>query len=201
MKRFLDVALSAVAMILLLPVFVSIAAAVAWKLGRPVMFTQERIGLHGRPFLLRKFRTMQDGRQPSGALLPDAERLTPLGRWLRRTSLDELPELLNVLRGEMSLVGPRPLLPQYLPRYNTRQARRHEVRPGLTGLAQVSGRNALAWEERLELDVQYVERQSLMLDLRIVAATMGKVLTGEGVSQPGHDTSEEFMGTTTRERR
>lgn len=198
MKHVLDVVLSAFAIVLLSPVLLAIAVTVRWTMGRPVIFTQERIGQYGRPFQLRKFRTMRDGRDASGAPLPDAQRLTPLGRWLRRTSLDELPELINVLRGEMSLVGPRPLLPQYLPRYNTRQARRHDVRPGLTGLAQISGRNGLAWEDRLELDVQYVERRSLALDLHIMASTLGKVFSGEGVSQPGHDTSEEFMGTTRR---
>lgn len=198
MKRALDLVVSAVALILLAPVLLVISAAICVRMGRPVLFTQERIGLHGTSFLLRKFRTMRDSRAADGAPRPDRERLTPLGRWLRRTSLDELPELINVLRGDMSLVGPRPLLPQYLPRYSRRQARRHEVRPGLTGLAQISGRNALPWEERLELDVQYVDGRSFALDLRILIATIGKVLRGDGISQPGHETSEEFMGSQER---
>lgn len=198
MKRALDLVVSCAALIVLAPVLLAISAAVVLRMGRPVLFTQERIGLQGQPFLLRKFRTMRDARAANGVLRPDGERLTPLGRWLRRTSLDELPELLNVLTGDMSLVGPRPLLPQYLPRYSPRQARRHEVRPGLTGLAQISGRNALPWDERLELDVQYVERRSIALDLRILLSTIGKVLRGDGISQPGHETSEEFMGSRER---
>jgi sugar transferase EpsL len=194
-KRLFDMTAASIGLVVLSPVMAFIAIAVARRMGPPVMFTQERIGLNGRAFALRKFRTMIDARDADGKLLPDADRLTPFGRWLRRTSLDELPELVNVLRGEMSVVGPRPLLPQYLRRYNARQARRHDVRPGLTGLAQVSGRNRLSWEERLELDVQYVERGSLRLDAWIVMKTLAKVLSGEGVSQPGHETSEEFMGT------
>jgi len=193
-KRLADLALAAAALMVLMPVIAAVALAVAWKMGRPVVFTQQRIGLHGRPFTLMKFRTMRDAYDAEGCPLPDARRLTPLGRWLRRTSLDELPELFNVVRGDMSLVGPRPLLPQYLPRYDARQARRHNVRPGLTGLAQISGRNRLSWEQRLELDVQYVERHSLALDARILGRTIAAVLTGDGVSQPGHETSEEFMG-------
>lgn len=198
MKRVIDMVVATIALIVLAPVLLVISAAIALLMGRPVLFTQERIGFRGRPFLLRKFRTMREARTADGALRPDGERLTPLGRWLRRTSLDELPELLNVLRGDMSLVGPRPLLPQYVPRYSPRQARRHEVRPGLTGLAQISGRNGLPWDERLELDVQYVERRSLALDMRILLSTIAKVLSGEGISQPGHETSEEFMGSRER---
>lgn len=198
MKRALDLVVSLAALIVLAPVLLAISAAVVVRMGRPVLFAQKRIGLQGKPFLLRKFRTMRDARAADGAPRSDGERLTPLGRWLRRTSLDELPELLNVLTGDMSLVGPRPLLPQYLPRYSPRQARRHEVRPGLTGLAQISGRNALPWDERLELDVRYVERRSIALDLRILLSTIGKVLRGDGISQPGHETSEEFMGSRER---
>lgn len=194
-KRAVDLVLATTALVVLLPVLLALVVLVAVKMGRPVLFTQQRIGLHGRPFALRKFRTMKDAHDKQGRPLPDAVRLTPVGRWLRRMSLDELPELINVIKGEMSVVGPRPLLPQYLPRYNARQARRHEVRPGLTGLAQISGRNSLSWEDRLELDVQYVEQRSLMLDARIILSTVAKVLSGEGVSQPGHDTSEEFKGT------
>lgn len=190
----MDVLVAGVAIAVLAPVFIVLAVLVAARMGRPVFFVQERIGLKNRPFNLVKFRTMRDAVDRHGTPLPDAERLTPFGRWLRRTSLDELPELLNVLRGEMSLVGPRPLLPQYLPRYSPRQARRHEVRPGLTGLAQVSGRNRLSWAERLELDVQYVEQRSFALDARIIFMTFGKLLTADGISQPGHETSTEFMG-------
>ncbi len=158
------------------------------------MFRQQRPGLHGRPFLLLKFRTMTDARDASGTLLPDAARLTAFGRFLRAASLDELPELLNVLKGDMSLVGPRPLLMQYLGRYTPEQARRHEVRPGITGWAQVNGRNAISWEEKFRLDVWYVDHQSLWLDIRIIAMTIGKILKREGISHPGQATMEEFTG-------
>jgi lipopolysaccharide/colanic/teichoic acid biosynthesis glycosyltransferase len=193
-KRVLDVALAATLLALALPMLTAIAAAVRVALGTPVIFRQTRPGLHGRPFELLKFRTMRDARGPDGEPLPDAERLTRFGRWLRRTSLDELPELVNVIKGDMSLVGPRPLLMQYLPRYTARQARRHEMPPGITGLAQVSGRNRLSWEERFELDVWYVDHWSLSLDLRILLRTAAKVVVGDGISQPGHDTAAEFMG-------
>ena len=176
------------------PAMLVVAALVRTMIGTPVLFRQSRPGLNGRPFTLVKFRTMSETRDADGALLDDARRMTALGRWLRRTSLDELPELVNVIRGEMSLVGPRPLLMQYLERYSPRQARRHELPPGITGLAQVSGRNLLTWEDRFELDVWYVEHRSLGLDIKILAQTVVKVLGGEGVSQPGHETATEFLG-------
>jgi sugar transferase EpsL len=159
-----------------------------------VFVRQLRPGLHGRPFTLLKFRTMTEARDPAGNLLPDEQRLTRLGRFLRRTSLDELPELINVLKGEMSLVGPRPLLMQYLDRYTPEQARRHEVKPGITGWAQINGRNALTWEEKFKLDVWYVDHRSFRLDLRIILLTVWKVLRQEGISQPGQATMEEFQG-------
>jgi lipopolysaccharide/colanic/teichoic acid biosynthesis glycosyltransferase len=194
MKRLLDLAVAVPALILLSPLFLAIALAVRIGLGAPVLFRQERPGLDGRPFTILKFRTMRDASDASGRPLPDAERLTRLGRFLRATSLDELPELANVVRGEMSLVGPRPLLTQYLERYSPRQARRHEVKPGLTGWAQIHGRNDLSWEEKFELDVWYVEHRSLRLDLTVLARTLWKVLKREGVSQPGQATAEEFWG-------
>jgi lipopolysaccharide/colanic/teichoic acid biosynthesis glycosyltransferase len=171
-----------------------IAALVRIRLGRPVLFRQERPGLGGRPFTLAKFRTMRDATGPDGRPLPDEERLTRFGRLLRSTSLDELPELWSVLRGDMSLVGPRPLLPAYLHRYSPEQARRHEVRPGLTGLAQVRGRNATTWEERLALDVEYVDSWTMVGDLRIIAATVGQVLLRKGISAGEHATMPEFQG-------
>lgn len=173
-----------------------VGATVRWRLGSPVIFSQLRPGRGGEVFSIYKFRTMTDARDEAGNLRPDAERLTPFGRWLRRTSLDELPELYNVLRGQMSIVGPRPLLVEYLPRYSARQARRHDVRPGITGLAQVSGRNAISWEEKFELDVKYVETMSLGLDLRILAKTVWGVISARGVSAPGAATMPVFMGTT-----
>jgi lipopolysaccharide/colanic/teichoic acid biosynthesis glycosyltransferase len=182
------------ALLLLLPVFALIAGLVRFKLGAPVFFRQQRPGLHGKPFWMYKYRTMTDARDRQGNLLPDAERLTPLGRFLRSSSLDELPELFNVLRGEMSLVGPRPLLMQYLPRYTPEQARRHEVRPGITGWAQVNGRNALTWGQKLALDVWYVEHQSFWLDLKVIALTLWKILKREGINEPGQATAREFMG-------
>ena len=193
-KRTFDLASSLVLVVLLSPVLVMLAALVRWRLGRPVLFRQVRPGLGGRPFELRKFRTMRNARGPDGELLPDADRLTPLGRFLRATSLDELPELVNVLRGEMSLVGPRPLLTEYLPLYTAEQARRHEVRPGITGWAQVNGRNALDWPARLALDVWYVDHQSSWLDLKILWLTLWKVVRREGISQPGQATMERFRG-------
>lgn len=195
-KRLLDVVGAGIASVVLAPVAAVLAALIRVKLGRPVLFRQQRPGLHGRPFALIKFRTMTDERGENGQLLPDAERLPPFGRWLRSTSLDELPELINVVRGDMSLVGPRPLLMQYLDLYTPRQARRHEVRPGLTGWAQVNGRNAADWDTRLEMDVWYVEHRSLALDLRILALTVRSVLRREGISQPGHVTAEPFRGST-----
>lgn len=193
-KRPLDLALTVTALILLAPLLVLLALLVRVKLGTPVLFRQVRPGLHGQPFTLYKFRTMTDARDAQGKLLPDDQRLPPFGQWLRSTSLDELPELINVLRGEMSLVGPRPLLMRYLERYNPEQRRRHEVKPGITGWAQVNGRNALSWEEKFDLDVQYVDYISLWLDLQIIVMTVGKILQREGINQPGHATAEEFLG-------
>jgi sugar transferase EpsL len=171
-----------------------VAALVHLRLGSPILFRQRRPGLHGKPFTIFKFRTMTDDRDNEGHLLSDAERLTALGRLLRSTSLDELPELINVLKGEMSLVGPRPLVMAYLDRYTTEQRRRHDVLPGVTGWAQVNGRNAVSWEEKFLLDVWYVDHQSFSLDVKILLLTLWKILLREGISQPGHATAEEFMG-------
>ena len=197
-KRLLDVAGAAVGLALLLPLIAVVALVVRWTLGSPVLFRQQRPGLGGRPFNMLKFRTMTDARGADGRLRSDAERLTALGRFLRASSIDELPELWNVLKGDMSLVGPRPLLMQYLPRYTPEQARRHDVRPGITGLAQVSGRNALSWEEKFALDVEYVDTCSLSLDVKILARTLWSVVARRGISQPGHATAQEFMGSATR---
>lgn len=194
-KRIFDLALAVPGLILLSPIMLLVAAAVALGLGRPVFFTQVRPGLHGRPFRMYKFRTMTEARDGRSNLLPDAQRLTPLGRFLRSTSLDELPELWNVIRGEMSLVGPRPLLMEYLDRYTPEQARRHEVKPGITGWAQVNGRNALTWEDRFKLDVWYVDHASLLLDLKILFITIIKVLRREGITAGGHATMPAFQGT------
>ena len=194
LKRAFDLIITLLFALMWLPLLALLALLVALKLGRPVFFRQQRPGLRGQPFQLIKFRTMTDARDPSGQLLPDHERLTPFGRFLRATSLDELPELLNVLKGEMSLVGPRPLLMQYLARYTPRQARRHEVPPGLTGWAQINGRNAISWEQKFELDVWYVEHRSLWLDLKILLLTFLKVFAREGISAPGSATAPEFMG-------
>lgn len=193
-KRAIDVAVSATTLLVTGPALLGAAAAVRVTLGAPVFFRQRRPGLHGKPFEIWKFRTMTDAKAPDGRLLPDSERLTAVGRFLRGSSLDELPQLLNVLKGEMSLVGPRPLLMQYLERYDARQARRHDVPPGITGLTQVRGRNSLSWEEKFELDVQYVERWSLLLDLQILAETALRVVDRRGISQAGHATMPEFMG-------
>ena len=197
-KRVFDATLAAAALVILLPLGAVIALAIRADLGSPVLFRQRRPGLHGIPFGLIKFRTMVERHDAAGNPLADGDRLTALGRFLRATSLDELPELWNVLKGEMSLVGPRPLLMAYLDRYTPRQACRHNVRPGMTGLAQISGRNALSWERKFDLDLEYVERCSLALDLKIVAATIWQVLNRRGVNQPGHATAEEFMGTVGR---
>lgn len=194
LKRVMDVTIALAALLLLAPVMLIIALLIRMKLGRPVIFKQERAGLHGKPFYILKFRTMTDARDESGQLLPDEQRMTPLGSFLRRTSLDELPELINVLRGEMSLVGPRPLRTYYLPLYTPHQARRHEVLPGITGWAQVNGRNSLSWEERFELDVWYVDNQSLWLDIKILFLTVVKVLKREGISADGHVTMPRFTG-------
>ncbi len=193
-KRLLDATLASAALLLLLPFIGLLALLVRSRLGTPVLFRQRRPGLNGQIFTIYKFRTMTDARDEQGQLLPDAERLTPFGQFLRSSSLDELPELWNVLRGEMSLVGPRPLLIQYLPRYTPQQARRHEVRPGITGWAQVNGRNALSWEQKFSLDVWYVDHVSLWLDVKTIALTVWKIVRREGISQPGQATMEEFQG-------
>jgi len=193
-KRAFDVVVASVALIVLAPLLGVTALAIRLGLGRPVIFAQRRPGRHARPFILYKFRTMSGGRAADGRLLPDRERLTRLGRLLRRTSLDELPELINVIRGDMSLVGPRPLLMEYLPRYTREQARRHDVRPGITGWAQLNGRNTLPWERRFVLDVWYVEHQSFRLDARILLLTVWHALAQVGVSQPGEGTEEHFRG-------
>ncbi len=198
MKRVFDVAGAVLGLLLLWPLFVVVALAVRITMGRPILFRQRRPGLHGRPFTIRKFRTMRDRHDARGRPTPDTTRLTRLGRFLRSTSLDELPELLNVLRGEMSLVGPRPLLMQYLGRYSPEQARRHEVRPGITGWAQVNGRNGLSWEEKFRLDVWYVDHGSLWLDLRILIRTAWKVLRPEGIDAAADVTMPEFMGSPPR---
>lgn len=193
-KRSFDVAVSGAVLILFSPLFALLALLIRLRLGSPIFFRQMRPGLLGKPFLMVKFRTMTDARNAEGQLLPDGERLTPFGRFLRSTSLDELPELWNVLRGDMSLVGPRPLLLAYLDRYSPEQARRHEVRPGITGLAQVNGRNALTWAEKFRLDVVYVDTWTFGLDLRILAKTVVAVLRREGIAAPGQSTMEEFRG-------
>ncbi len=193
-KRVLDLVFCVLAMPVVLPLLVIIALVVRIHFGSFVLFTQERLGFQGRSFLIRKFRTMTDARGDEGELLPDAERLTAIGRLLRATSLDELPELMNVLRGEMSLVGPRPLYSHYRDRYTPNQFRRHEVLPGISGWAQVNGRNALSWEEKFALDVWYVDHQSFWLDVKIIALTIMNLIRREGISQPGHATAQEFKG-------
>ena len=196
-KRSLDVVLSGLALCLLLPFMALIASLIFLTLGTPILFRQRRPGLHGKPFTLYKFRTMTDERDEQGNLLPDEQRLTRLGRFLRSTSLDELPELWNVLKGDMSLVGPRPLLMEYLPLYTPEQFRRHEVKPGITGWAQINGRNALTWEEKFKLDVWYVDHLSFFLDMKILFLTLWKVLTREGISYPGRETMPKFTGSKT----
>jgi len=193
-KRLIDLAVAIPALILLSLLLLLLVGLVGFQLGWPVLFRQQRPGLRGQLFTLLKFRTMREARDARGNLLSDAERLTAVGRFLRSTSLDELPELFNVLKGDMSLVGPRPLLMQYLDRYTPEQARRHEVKPGITGWAQVNGRNALSWERKFELDVWYVDHQSFWLDLKIIAMTIWKIIRREGINQPGQATAEEFKG-------
>lgn len=193
-KRCADIGVAAVALLVAAPLLLLVALAVRVNLGSPVLFRQRRPGLNGRPFTMVKFRTMRDANGRDGRPLPDTERLTPFGKLLRSTSLDELPELWNVLHGEMSLVGPRPLLMEYLDRYTPEQARRHEVRPGVTGWAQVHGRNALSWEERFRLDVWYVEHRSLRLDLQILIRTFSMVLCRTGVTANGEATMSVFEG-------
>jgi sugar transferase EpsL len=194
-KRVLDIVIALLALVVLAPVIALVAVAVRVTLGAPVLFRQSRPGRFAAPFTLYKFRTMRDAIGPDGRPLADRDRLTALGRWLRSMSLDELPELYNVLRGDMSLVGPRPLLMEYLPLYSAEQARRHEVRPGITGWAQVSGRNAITWEQRFALDVWYVDHLSFRLDLRIFLTTLGKVAAREGIAHAGEATMTRFTGT------
>lgn len=194
MKRLFDLTAAFFALLLLALPLALLAWQVRRKLGSPVFFTQVRPGLHGKPFKMIKFRTMTSERGPDGELLPDAVRLTPFGRFLRSSSLDELPELWNVLKGDMSLVGPRPLLMEYLPLYSTAQARRHEVRPGITGWAQVNGRNAISWDAKFKLDVWYVDHRSLWLDVKILWRTVKKVLVRDGISAEGEATMPRFTG-------
>jgi len=193
-KRPMDIVLALIALIVLSPVMLIVALLVRWKLGSPVIFKQERPGLNEKVFTMYKFRTMTDERDANGELLPDSVRLTKFGRFLRSTSLDELPELWNILKGDMSIVGPRPLLVQYLPLYNDHQRRRHEVRPGLTGLAQVSGRNAISWEEKFDLDVEYVDRITFLVDCSIISRTLLKIVVREGINAENSATMEPFQG-------
>ena len=193
-KRMMDLLVAVSALAVLSPVLGLLALLVRWRLGSPLFFRQIRPGEGGRPFELVKFRTMTDERDGQGTLLPDADRLLLFGRFLRETSLDELPELWNVLKGEMSLVGPRPLLMEYVPRYSPEQARRHDVRPGITGWAQVNGRNAISWEEKFAMDVWYVDHVSFAMDIRILWRTVVQVIRREGVSAEGHATMPKFMG-------
>ncbi|MBP8150505.1 MAG: sugar transferase [Xylophilus sp.] len=195
MKRLFDIVVSACALLVLALPLLVVVWLVRRKLGSPVFFTQVRPGMHGKPFKMVKFRSMTSERGPDGELLPDAMRLTPFGRLLRSTSLDELPELWNVLKGDMSLVGPRPLLMEYLPLYSPEQARRHEVRPGITGWAQVNGRNAISWEDKFKLDTWYVDNRSFWLDIKILWLTVKKVVVREGISAAGEATMSKFTGT------
>ena len=194
-KDLADRLCALIALLLLSPLLVAVALLVSRQHGAPVIFCQQRPGYRGKPFGLLKFRTMTNQRNVNGELMPDAQRLTPLGRWMRSTSIDELPGLLNILRGEMSFIGPRPLLMQYLPLYTPEQARRHDVKPGFSGWAQINGRNALSWNEKFRLDVWYIEHQSFWLDLRIFLITIWKVLSREGISAAGEATMAVFTGT------
>lgn len=194
MMRIRDILFSSCALLLLLPLLIGIVVLIRWRLGGPIFFRQQRPGLGGEPFYLIKFRTMTDARDESGDVLADERRMTMLGRCLRATSLDELPELWNVLKGDMSLVGPRPLLMEYLPLYTAEQARRHEVRPGLTGWAQVNGRNSLSWEDKFALDVWYVDNQSMSLDWRIIFRTLSRIFRRDGISAVGEATMPRFTG-------
>ena len=194
MKRLFDFIVALCALLTLFPVIIVVAVLIRFKLGTPILFTQNRPGLNGKVFKMMKFRSMLDGKDKHGNLLPDNERMTKFGAFLRSTSLDELPGLFNVLKGDMSLVGPRPLLVQYLPLYSAEEARRHNVRPGITGWAQVNGRNAISWEEKFKLDVWYVDNHSFLLDLKILLLTVKKVFVREGISADGHVTIEPFKG-------
>ena len=193
-KRLSDICLAFIILTVLFPLLLFVACLVRWRLGSPVLFCQQRPGMFARPFLLLKFRTMSDKRDVCGELLPDAQRLTPFGRWLRTTSIDELPGLINILRGEMSFIGPRPLLMRYLPHYTTEQARRHDVQPGFSGWAQINGRNAISWDKKFRLDVWYVDHLCFWLDLRIFFITIWKVLRCEGISAVGESTMTPFKG-------
>ena len=195
LKRILDVAIASTALVLLSPVYALVAYKVKKNLGSPVLFRQTRPGLHGQPFEMIKFRSMKDAMDKAGNPLPDSKRLTPFGKMLRATSLDEMPELWNVIKGDMSIVGPRPLLMEYLPLYNSEQAKRHEVRPGITGYAQVNGRNAISWEKKFELDTWYVNNHSLWLDFKIMLKTVKKVLAKDDISAEGEVTMHKFTGT------
>jgi len=194
LKRLLDIVIASSALVLLSPVYALVAYKVKKNLGSPVLFRQVRPGLHGKPFEMIKFRTMKDALDTDGNPLPDSERLTPFGKMLRATSLDEMPELWNVIKGDMSIVGPRPLLMEYLPLYNQEQAKRHNVRPGITGYAQVNGRNAISWEKKFELDTWYVENQSLWLDFKIMLKTVKKVIAKDDISAEGEATMSKFTG-------
>ena len=197
MKRLLDIIIASIALILLSPLYFFVAYKVKKNLGSPVLFRQVRPGLHGKPFEMVKFRTMRDAVDAQGNSLPDSERLIPFGKMLRSSSLDEMPELWNVIKGDMSIVGPRPLLTEYLPLYNTEQAKRHNVRPGMTGHAQVNGRNAIGWEEKFKLDTWYVENQSTLLDFKIMFKTVHKVLAKDDISAEGEATMTKFVGSKT----
>lgn len=198
MKRVLDILLSLLCISVLLFPLIFVSLLIYHKLGRPIFFTQLRAGLHGRPFTILKFRTMTHQCDEHGSLLPDSERITPFGSWLRSTSIDELPELFNILRGQMSFIGPRPLLIQYLPLYSPLQARRHEVRPGITGWAQINGRNNISWEDKFRLDVWYVDHRNLFLDLKILALTAWKVFLRKDINASGHATVSNFRGSASK---
>ena len=198
-KRILDIIIASTALILLSPLYFYVAYKVKKNLGSPVLFRQVRPGLHGKPFEMIKFRTMKDAIDGQGNPLPDSERLTPFGKMLRSTSLDEMPELWNVIKGDMSVVGPRPLLMEYLPLYNKEQAKRHDVRPGMTGHAQVNGRNAISWEQKFKLDTWYVENRSLWLDFKIMLQTVKKVIAKDDISEAGEATMSKFTGTDNKE--
>lgn len=193
-KRLFDIIISSLLIVLFSPLFLLISGLVYWKLGRPILFKQQRPGLKGNIFVLRKFRTMRNSTDAAGNLLSDSERLTPFGRFLRSSSLDELPELWNVFKGEMSLVGPRPLLVEYLPIYSPQQMRRHDTKPGITGWAQINGRNAISWEEKFNYDIWYVDNVTLLLDIKILCTTVFKIFQRTGITQEGHATVEKFKG-------
>jgi len=199
LKRLLDIVIASIALVLLSPLYFYVAYKVKKNLGSPVLFRQVRPGLHGKPFEMIKFRTMKDALDEQGNPLPDSERLTPFGKMLRSTSLDEMPELWNVIKGDMSVVGPRPLLMEYLPLYNKEQAKRHDVRPGMTGYAQVNGRNAISWEQKFKLDTWYVENQSVWLDFKIMLKTVKKVIAKDDINEAGEATMSKFTGTNKKE--